>query len=72
MLSVLIRISVDMLVSIVMLLSMSVVVVCARTPAARLARRSPLNCMMCNVWWVLSAYGDREMLIDVGLMEASI
>ena len=49
MLSVLARVSVDMLLSLVMLVSMSVVD-CASTHAARLVRRSALSCMMWDVW----------------------
>jgi hypothetical protein len=52
MLSVLARVSIDMLLSLVMLVSMSVVD-CASTHAARLVRRSALNCMMCSVGWSL-------------------
>jgi hypothetical protein len=50
--SVLARVSIDMLLSIVMLMSMELVD-SASTHAARLVRRSALKCMMGDVWWSL-------------------
>jgi hypothetical protein len=50
--SVLARVSIDMLLSIVMLMSMELVD-SASTHAARLVRRSALNCMMYILWWCL-------------------
>jgi hypothetical protein len=47
--SVLARVSIDMLLSIVMLMSIELVD-SASTHAARLVRRSALNCMVIGIW----------------------
>ena len=66
MLSVLARVSIDMLLSIVMLMSMEEVD-SASTPAARLARKSALNCMVCCVSCVvgLIVCTDRNFLLNL-------